>query len=299
MWTRSALAALLGAVVLAVSACGGTTSSSDETPAKSDLFRQDLHDRLPPSVKDSGELVFAGDPHPPYRVVAQGGKVTGFDPDLQQALGDVLGVKTRIEVIAGLPAALTGMKAKRFDAFNGPVKDTAEREADFDAVVYMTSRTAYLFPAEKGLAKAADLCGKTVSYVAGSIVEGQLKALSTWCSEQGAPAVEAQPLADTNATILAVRSGRADALGATQSGVVDIVNKAPKGTYKYVLQEDAQGAGVDNLALLAPKASKLGPVILEAFKVLFAKGAYQTLMKKYGLTDVAVDAPAINLAEKA
>jgi polar amino acid transport system substrate-binding protein len=111
--------------------------------------------------------------------------------------------------------------------------------------------------------------------------------------------VKGQPLADTNATVLAVQSGRAAAMGATQSGVVDIVHKAPKGTYKYVLQSDAQGAGVDQLALLAPKASGLGPVILDAFKVLFQTGTYEKLMKQYGLTDVAVEAPSMNVAGKA
>ncbi|SHN74837.1 transporter substrate-binding domain-containing protein [Cryptosporangium aurantiacum] len=304
MWTlaRPVLAAALGAVILALSACGGTTAPEKKPTPSVDakaLFRQELHDRLPQSVKDAGEIVFAGDPHPPYRVVAKDGTVTGFDPDLQAALGAVLGVKTRIEVIAGLPAALTGMKAKRFDAFNGPVKDTAKREVDFDNVVYMTSRTAYLFKADAKVKAAGDLCGATVAYVSGSIVEGQLEALSSWCGKQGKPAVKGQPLADTNATILSVRSGRADALGATQAGVLDIVNAGDKGAFRYVLQEDAQGAGVDQLALLAPKAGGLGPVIFEAFKVLFETGTYDELMKRYGLTDVAVDAPAMNVAGKA
>ncbi|WP_051570816.1 transporter substrate-binding domain-containing protein [Cryptosporangium arvum] len=299
---RSALAGALGVVVLALSACGGGSdtgepgSKAPSVDAKA-LFRKELHDKLPQAIQDKGEIVFAGDPHPPYRVVAQDGTVTGFDPELQKALGAVLGVKTRIEVIAGLPAALTGMKAGRFDAFNGPVKDTPEREKDFDNVVYMTSRTAYLFKQDSDVKKAADLCGRTVAYVSGSIVEGQLKALSTWCGTSGAPAVKGQPLADTNATILAVRSGRADALGATQAGALDIRNAA-KGQYGYVLQSDEQGAGVDALALLAPKTGGLGPVLLDAFTVLFETGTYDTIMKSYGLTDVAVDAPALNVAAK-
>ncbi|WP_344650344.1 transporter substrate-binding domain-containing protein [Cryptosporangium japonicum] len=299
---RFALAGALGIVVLALSACGGgsdTTPSGAKAPSvdAQALFRPELHDKLPKAIQDKGEIVFAGDPHPPYRVVAQDGTVTGFDPDLQKALGAVLGVKTRIEVIAGLPAALTGMKAGRFDAFNGPVKDTPAREKDFDNVVYMTSRTAYLFKQDSDVKDAADLCGKTVAYVSGSIVEGQLEGLSTWCAKATKPAVKGQPLADTNATVLSVRSGRADALGATQAGVLDIQNAA-KGQYKYVLQRDEQGAGVDQLALLAPKTGGLGPVLLDAFRVLFESGQYDRIMKAYGLTDVAVDAPALNVAAK-
>lgn len=302
--TRTALAGALSVVVLALSACSGDTGDGNGTVARTKpsvdakaLFRQELHDALPAAIRDKGELVFAGDPHPPYRVVGADGKVTGFDPDLQAALGAVLGVTTRIEVIAGLPAALTGMKSGRFDAFNGPVKDTPAREKDFDNVVYMTSRTAYLFKQDSDVREAADLCGATVAYVSGSIVEGQLKGLSTWCGKQSKPAVKGQPLADTNATVLAVRSGRADALGATQAGVLDI-QSANRNTYKYVLQQDDQGAGVDQLALLAPKTSGLGPVLLKAFAVLFETGTYDTIMKAYGLTDVAVDAPSMNVAAK-
>jgi len=51
-------------------------------------------------------------------------------------------------VVAGLPAALQGMQANRYDAFNGPVEATAEREQQFDTITWMTTRAAYVFPAE-------------------------------------------------------------------------------------------------------------------------------------------------------
>jgi polar amino acid transport system substrate-binding protein len=297
---RSVLAVSLGAVTLAVVAgCGGSSgeaNGSTSSAPRTNLFDQSLHDRLPKSILDKGEIVFAGDAHPPYRVAGAGGKVTGFDPDLQALLGQVLGVKTRIETISGLPAALTGMQAGRYGAFNGPVKDTAEREAKFDNLVYMTSRTAYLFKAGSKVKDASGLCGAKVAYATGSIVEGQVKALSTWCTGQGAKPVVGLALADTNATILAVQSGRAEAAGATQSAVIDIVKQAGDKVYKYVLQTDEQGAGVDQLALLTPKSSGLGPVLLDAMKVLFDKDEYQKLMDRYGFTEVMVKAPALNVA---
>jgi len=300
---RMTVAVLTGAMTMTLAACGGGGSSDDGDAAAAssssgaqDLFQQDLHDQLPQAVLDAGEIVFAGDAHPPYRVVGTDGEVTGFDPDLQAALGEVLGVETRTEIVQGLPAALTGMQAGRYDAFNGPVKDTVEREVDFDNVVYLTSRTAYLFQAESSVEDAADLCGQTVAYVTGSIVEGQVQALSTWCGENGDEPIATLPLADTNATVLAVQSGRAEAAGATQAAVLDIVAQAGDGVFDSVLQSDEQGAGVDQLALLTPKTSGLGPVLLEAFEVLFDTGTYDDLMEQYGFGDVAVDAPALNVA---
>jgi polar amino acid transport system substrate-binding protein len=295
----SVLAVSLGTVTFAVAGCGGSSggsSSGTSSAPQAKLFDQALHDRLPKSILDDGQIVFAGDAHPPYRVAGAGGKVTGFDPDLQAQLGQVLGVKTKIETISGLPAALTGMQSGRYDAFNGPVKDTGEREASFDNLVYMTSRTAYLFKADTEVKDASGLCGAKVAYATGSIVEGQVKALSSWCTSQGKKQVEGVALADTNATVLAVQSGRAVAAGATQAAVVDIVKQAGDNIYKYVLQTDAQGAGVDQLALLTPKKSGLGPVLLDAMKVLFTEGEYQKLMDQYGFTDVMVKAPALNVA---
>ncbi|KAB8189678.1 transporter substrate-binding domain-containing protein [Nonomuraea phyllanthi] len=290
MTTLAAVAAL---TLAGASACGGgggeTTGATGGTA---------LYDRLPDAIKEAGVIRFAGDSHPPYRIVANDGKtVTGIDKEMQDALGKVLGVRTEISIVNGLPAALSGMLASRYDAFNGPVKDTAEREKQFDAIVWMVSRTSYLIPKSGSAAvkSAGDLCGKRVAGTAGSIVEDQTKRLSDWCAKQGKPAIVFIGLADTNGTILAAKSGRADAAGMTESGAIDAMNKE-KDAFTYVTQSDEQGAGIDQLAMLVPKAGGLGPVMLEAFKEIFKNGEYQRIVDKYGLKNVAVDEPKLNTA---
>lgn len=241
---------------------------------------------------------FAGDSHPPYRIVGADGKtVTGLDHDLQQALGKVLGVRTEITIVPGLPAALSGMLSGRYDAFNGPVKDTAEREKQFDAVVWMVTRTAYLVPKSggAGIGASDDLCGKRVAAVQGSIIQDQVVRLTDWCVKGGKPAVEFIGLADTNGTVLAVKSGRADAAGMTESAAIDALQTA-KDDFTYVKQTDEQGAGIDKLALLVPKSSGLGPVMHQAFQEIFANGEYARIMSQYGLDDVKVDQPELNTA---
>jgi len=257
-----------------------------------------LHDALPQSVKDSGVIRFAGDSHPPYRVVAADGKtVTGVDKDFQEALGKVLGVGTQVEIVSGLPAALQGMLANRYDAFNGPVQATADREKQFDSITWMTTRTSYVVPTgSTGAIKTTeDLCGKRVAVTAGSVVEGQLKKLSDFCQSKGRGSVESIALADTNATLLAATSGRADAAGMTQAAAIDVTAKE-QGKYTYVTQTEEQGATVDQLAVLVPKSSGLGPVMLNAYKELFRNGDYTRIMKQYGLSDVAVAEPKLNVA---
>lgn len=294
--SRRSLAALLAAVLVAATGCGGGASGGAQGPAGDDGAAH--HDALPQQFKDSGVIRFAGDSHPPYRIVGKDGTtVTGLDHDLQQALGKVLGVRTEITVVPGLPAALSGMLSGRYDAFNGPVKDTAEREKQFDAVVWMVTRTAYLIPksGSSGVTASDDLCGKRVAAVAGSIVQDQIVRLTDWCVKKGKPPVEFIGLADTNGTILAARSGRADAAGMTESAAIDAL-AAAKDDFTYVTQTDEQGAGVDRLAMLLPKSSGLGPVVYKAFQELFANGEYDRIMKQYGLENVKVAKPEINTA---
>src|SRR5690606_1717308 len=205
-------------------------------------------------------------------------------------------VRTEIVIVSGLPAALSGMLASRYDAFNGPVKDTAEREQQFDAIVWMVSRTSYLIPkANSDIKDSGDLCGKRISGTAGSIVEDQVKRLTEWCVKQGKGEVSFIGLADTNGTILAAKSGRADAAGMTESAAIDAMSKE-KDTFTYVTQTDEQGAGVDQLAMLVPKSSGLGPVMFDAFKEIFENGEYKRIIDKYGLQNVAVDEPKFNTA---
>ncbi|NKX52880.1 ABC transporter substrate-binding protein, partial [Arthrobacter deserti] len=51
-------------------------------------------------------------------------------------------------------------------------------------------------------------------------------------------------LEDTNSTILAVQSDRADYAGTTQTAALDMQAQDP-GTFEFIVQSDEQGAGVD------------------------------------------------------
>jgi polar amino acid transport system substrate-binding protein len=289
---------ILAITALGLAATGCTVGGSPATLATGTNLAvvQSLHDALPQAIKDAGLIRFAGDSHPPYRTVAPDGTVTGIDADFQAAIGQVLGVKTQTVVVAGLPAALQGMLSNRYDAFNGPVKATAEREKQFDTITWMTTRTAYVLPSEStaGIARVEDLCGKRIAVVTASVVEEQLNKLSRFCTQNERKATQTVGLDDTNATLLATRSGRADAAGMTEAAAIDVKQK--QGAYKYVTQTEAQGATKDDLALYVPKSSKLGPVLQQVFEELFQDGTYVGIMSRWGLNQVSVPKPVFNAA---
>ncbi|MGY1714941.1 transporter substrate-binding domain-containing protein [Geodermatophilus nigrescens] len=303
--TTARLALPLAVSMAVLAACGGSGETSSAAPGPDPAAgpsggvdtEAELYDRLPQEIKDAGEIVFAGDSHPPYRTVgADGQTVTGIDADLQAALSEVLGVPIRTEITTGLPAMLSGMLSGRYDAFNGPVRTTPEREAEFDAVVWMTTVTSYVVPegSDAGIEDSGDLCGKTVAGTEGSVTQEMVTRLSQWCEGQGEGPVEFTGLADTNATILAVDAGRVDAAAVTEAAAIDIVSASED--YYYVSQTEDQGAGVDQMALLTPKSNELGPVVFEAFQVLFENGDYERVMEEWNLQDVTIDEPLLNPA---
>lgn len=289
---RVHVAALLAVIAVLLAGCGATVGDGGGGgPAPG--ANAALYDRLPEAVKQAGVLRFAGDSHPPYRTVGPDGRVTGIDKDFQDALSRVLGVRIQTTIVDSLPAALQGMLANRYDAFNGPVKATAERERQFDTVTWMTTRTSYVVPAASPVTATDQLCGRRVAVATASIVEQQLANLSAYCQRTGRPATTSIGLADTNATLLAAQSGRADAAGMTQAAAIDVAAQQ-QGVYRYVTQTEEQGATADKLALYVAKSSQLGPVMEQAWQQVFADGDYARIMAKWGLSDVTVPAPQYN-----
>lgn len=283
--------------LLAAAACSGTSDAGPKAAAGVDP-KAPLYDQIPAQIRDTGVIRFAGDSHPPYRIVNPADQsVTGIDKDIQDALSKVLGLPAKIEIIQSMPAALSGILADRFDVFNGPVQDTAEREKQFDAVVWMTTSTSYLVPAKGGaqVGTTGDLCGKRIAAVTGSVIESQAKKLSEWCAGKNKPAATLVPLADTNATLLATKSGRADAAGLTLTAALYVMQQEPN-SYDNFKQTAEQGAGTDQLALLTAKSATLGPVIFEAFKKIFESGEYTRIMQKWGLQEASVEWPKMNTA---
>lgn len=299
---RFSTVAVAGAVLLALTSC--SASGSEAEPAASEGSQAasggvnteaPVYDQLPEAIKSAGVINIAGDTHPPYRTLEQNGDITGIDPDIQAALSEQLGVPFAIQTASGLDAMLTGMLSGRYDAFNGPVRTTLEREADFDAVVWMTTRTSYLYLAERkdDLDAPEDLCGARVAGVTGSVTESQLERYTEWCSEKGLDAPEFVGLKDTNSTILAVQSDRADYAGTTQTAALDIQSQ-DEGTFEFLVQSDEQGAGVDQLAMFLPKSNELAPAMLAAFEAIFENGEYDRIMSEWKLDDVTVESPTLN-----
>lgn len=295
--SKLAPAAVIALAALTLASCAGGSGDSGNggDAGGSESSDAPLYDQLPDAVKEAGQITMAGDTHPPYRTIEADGSFTGIDPDLQAALSEQLGVPFVIEETSGLDSILTGMLSGRYDGFNGPLRTTEEREEEFDAIVWMTTRTSYVYLAEREdeLSNPEALCGSNVAGVTGSVSETQLELYAEWCADNGLDEPAFVGLADSNATFLAVNSDRADYAATTQGGAIDLMATDPD-KYDYLVQSDEQGAGVDQLAMFFPKDSEIVEPMLEAFQTLFDNGEYERIMSEWDITDVAIEQPVLN-----
>jgi len=289
-------AALTGsAVVLTMlAACGGSgDSAAGASSSSKPSVSSELRDQLPEAIKSSGVITWAVQQHPPYSTVS-GTEATGANEELQDAIAAKLGLKSENQVVSGgLAPVLSGLLSGRYQGFAGPVETTPEREQQYDLVSWITQHTVYLVDKSKvSGSDAKALCGTTIAFVSASVIEGYVSDLSTWCTDQGEDQITPLPLADTNATILAVKSGRAAAAGTTSASGNDAMKH--DSTLKSIDQPEEAGGVTNNLGMVFPKDDNLATPVLGALKELVEDGTYTDILKKYGLDGDAVETPQLN-----
>lgn len=285
--------AALAVGALGITGCSTTADADSNTGASTAASEAPLFDSLPAAVQDAGVIRIAADAHPPYRTIQPGGGVTGIDADFWKLVSAQLGVEVKFEEAATMPAILTGIESDRYDAYNGPLGASPEREEKFDMVGWMKNDVSYLYKSDSKFSDIEDMCGLSIGHGVGSIVEQAVAKLSAWCEEEGLPASTPVALKDTSTTMVALQSGQIQAAGMTEAAALDIVN-ANEGDYDYTIQTSEQGVETVISSVLVKRGSGLAEPIYEALKNIFADGDYEALMAEWKLEPIAIPEPLLN-----
>jgi len=257
-----------------------------------------LYSQLPAEVRRTGVLRFVGDSHPPYRIVDDERQIKdGLQADFARALEPLLGVRIQHHVVNSLSATLAGLEAGRYDVAMGPALATPARLVRFDAVSWMITRPSFVYPTSRPLVykRVEDLCGRKISYVAGSVTERVTDRVIERCRQLGKPAAQHVPLLDNNMTLIATQAGRADLAGMTMTAALHAVHE--NGTRFGVFYDETNVLGIDLLSLFVSKRSGLAPVLLEAMNTLIRQGDYQKIMSKWGVAAVGIEASRLNASK--
>ncbi|WP_405847906.1 ABC transporter substrate-binding protein [Streptomyces niveus] len=310
-FTRSAslavTAALSGCLVLA--GCGSNPpqakgATDNSTGAAADQAKpkltvdKELNALLPEKARTSGALVSVNNgSFPPYEIAGSDGhSLTGASADLSDALGQLLGVKIEHVTADGLPSELTGIKAGRYDLAIGPIGDFKDRQGANDFVDW--AQEFVVFAVKKGNPQGIkDLdtaCGKRIAVMGGGSAEGVIKNQSEKCVADGKPAVKVQSYKDQPGSILAVRSGRADAFFSSQAPLTYFVSQS-KGELELTGTGQANGFNDLYQGAVVAKDSPLRDVLVKAIQKLIDNGTYGQIMKQWGLSANQLDKPGVNL----
>jgi polar amino acid transport system substrate-binding protein len=288
-------AVVFSLVALVASACGGGSSSSSGSPSSGSASASkvsSIANQVPAAIRDKGALTVAADATyaPNEFIGSDGHTVVGWDADLAQALGQVMGLKINM-VNSTFDTIIPGLVSGKYGLGMSSFTDTKEREKTVDFVTYFSAGTSFYIKSTGGpdITSLTDLCGHKVAVEKGTTQQADSQAQAKKCQSAGKSAVTVQIFNDQNAVNLALSSGRAD-VAMADSPVAAYQVKQSDGTFKL----SGQPYGTAPYGIAIPKNSGMAKPVLAALEHLMANGTYMKILDKWGVQEGAISNPAIN-----
>ena len=287
-------ASSLTAAVVTTLVAAGCSSSSSSTPTTSTSSGSasatattgavpQVAALVPSAIKSKGAVTVAMDAtYPPDEYIASDGHtIIGLDADLAKALGQAMGI-TWNPVNATFATIIPGLQSGKYDIGLSSFSDTKAREKVVNFVVYFQAGEAFYVKADSPttITTMSSLCGKSVSVESGTTEQVDAAAQGKKCTAAGKSAVTVQTYSTQDEANLAVSSGRADA-GFADSQVAAWIVKESNGVFKL----SGPSFNVVPYGIAVPKTSGMTTPVLAAMKAIMAKGIYQQILAKWGVTE--------------
>ena len=265
---RSFLAAAgLTAAALALTACGGSASSTASSTASSAAVSTSAAAEL--TTVEAGKLTMATNAtFPPYEMTTDSGEIEGIDVDTAKAIAEKLGLELQIDDM-DFDAALLSVQQGKADIVMAGVTVTDERKAVMDfSDSYATGIQSVIVPEGSDITSVDDLAGKKIGTQRGTT--GYL-----YCSDDfGEDAVVAY---DNGLTaVQALNNGQVDAVVIDNEPAKAYVESNPGLKIldtSYAEEDYAIGMNKSNTALLE--------AVNAALEELKADGTLQAIVDKY------------------
>ncbi|MDH6123348.1 ABC transporter substrate-binding protein [Kitasatospora sp. GP82] len=290
---RACVALAAGSLLL--TACGGGSPSPK-------AGSEDLHGKLPDSVKSAGVLRIGSDlNYAPVEFKGQNGEATGLDPDIAEAVGKELGLKVEF-VDTSFDKLFNALQAKDFDVAMSALSDDRQRRdgtddsgkavaPGVDFVDYFIAGTSILVQKDnpKGIRALDDLCGHTVALQRGTTQAAVADRQTGSCTKLKKPLTVHQ--VDTDEQALAeVSSGKATAdlndfpvaayAATTNAGQFQVASaQLQPGPYGIALRKSD---------------SALRDLLAKALDRVIRSGAYDKILAKWNVSAGAAQNAVIN-----
>lgn len=220
------------------------------------------------------------------------GKLIGFDVDIVDAIAAKIGIKVKW-IDSSFDQLISSIETKRADIMVAGMADTPERRASVSFLDYLHANSVF-FTLRANAARFPDinaLCGKRVATARRTIWPAAIEKWSDdHCTAAGKPAVIVVGTDGSPDTRLQLNQGRADA--AVQGAETIPYQNTIEGNRYVILGKPflVQQMGLG----FAKDDSPFGQKLKQALAALIADGTYQELLRKWDLTDSAIEQAMIN-----
>ncbi len=232
----------------------------------------------------AGKLVFCSDTTYPPAEYLVGGKATGYDVDIANAVAKALGKTAEIKT-TGFTVIIPALRAKKCDAIISSMTITPARSKQVDFAPYITVG-AFLM-VKKGnplhISTLASLSGKSCAVEASTTEKAGLDAENQALAKAGKPKITIKIYpADTSAAA-AILAGKVDAYFA-DAPVVIYYTKKTHGKFQTAgTQIETAPEGI-----ATRKGDPLGSQIKAAVAKLYANGTMKKILTKWGVAAFAL-----------
>ena len=274
--TRRSFMAAAGLTVaaLALTACGGSSSTASSAAASSVASSAAASSEAASAAAtelttvEAGKLTMATNAaFPPYEMTTDAGEFEGIDIETAQAIADKLGLELQIDDM-DFDAALLSVQQGKADIVMAGVTVTDERKAVMDfSDSYATGIQSIIVPEGSNIASPDDLAGKKIGTQRGTT--GYI-----YCSDDfGDENVVAYD--DGLTAVQALNNGQVDAVVIDNAPAKEFVAANPG----LVILDTSYAE--EDYAIGMAKGSSLEDAVNAALKELKADGTLQSIVDKY------------------
>ena len=305
MKTRTMTAAAGIAVLLALTACGGTATGTQETDIPKTQNTADISEGveadeaavalLPQSYKDKGELIVAMDLSSPPTTFLAEDNVTpiGVNPDIARLVAKKLGLKLKIQNTT-FDTIIPGIDGGRYDFTASTMSATPERLKVLDMIDYLQGGSSVAVAAGNPLNLTNDsLCGKNIGVTKGSTQQlKHLPNVSEWtCTSKGKPAINGVTLPNVQEALTQLHSKRVDGVF-YDAGALAWAHVQQPNSFT-VLEPRMDTRTNTTVAIGLKKGSPLTPALQTALQSVLETPEYKESLDYWGLSESAITKAAI------
>ncbi|MBB3657785.1 polar amino acid transport system substrate-binding protein [Rhizobium sp. BK650] len=237
-----------------------------------------------------GKFTIAVSPSgPPLATYATDAKtVVGADPEYANAVAESLGLQLEIVPVAWIDWPL-GLASGKYDAVISNVGVTEQRKEKFDFSTYRKGLHGFFVKADStitSIREPKDAAGLRIIVGAGT---NQERILLKWSDEDvkaGLKPLELQYYDDEAASLLALRSGRADVIVQPHAQLVFIA--ARDKNIKRVGTLSAGWPDRSDVAITTRKGSRIADTLTLATNGLIKDGTYAKILEHWHLSEEAL-----------